>query len=392
MRSAAVLGLACLGGAAARRAGLHTVRIQPGADDTAAIADKELFSEKAAVFAVFQTNERYFSLVEEPTGRLWLFSRDDGPRLSLHPTATLARNFTETLALPRLSPGAALRLVHSRSAAHNFGAVFHGGVVGVGGQDQVAKRLPGQVGVALVLRTKAPIVDFASFAPYTAPAADVVLRGDHAGCVEARRGLQGRCEFDGKLSLAPHRGKLLLYARANTAPMQGGRGVQVSASTDGELKIWGAFQLVSFLDFQNVSAADSNVYFAAVNANPADNSTVVGLFPVHQGVSAYIAMAISCDGVHFSSLRKIYKSRAADSGRTTDHPVDGIVSRGGAVHFYVHRDVPGIAKGNSRIVRLETTMRKLHDYTHAQKDALHNRGLCDEVGEREDSDPVVRTM
>ena len=49
------------------------------------------------------------------------------------------------------------------------------------------------------------------------------LRGDHAGCVEERRSFEHACAFDGRFSLTHHRGRLFLYARANTVYEGGGR-------------------------------------------------------------------------------------------------------------------------------------------------------------------------
>lgn len=62
------------------------------------------------------------------------------------------------------------------------------------------------------------------------------LRGNHPGCVERREGA-GRCEFDGRFSVAVLGSRLLLYARANIVgqsiswhepkhPVFGGRHVQ----------------------------------------------------------------------------------------------------------------------------------------------------------------------
>jgi hypothetical protein len=50
-----------------------------------------------------------------------------------------------------------------------------------------------------------------------------------------------------------------------------------------------------------------------------------------------------CDGVHFSPLQHLVDSEpSAMHGRGMDHPVDGLIVRGGNVHFYVHRNVPGL--------------------------------------------------
>ena len=58
---------------------------------------------------------------------------------------------------------------------------------------------------------------------------DARVPGDHGGCVERRATFGGLCEFDGRVSLALFKGRLLLYARANTNPRGGGRWVQVGA-------------------------------------------------------------------------------------------------------------------------------------------------------------------
>ena len=46
-------------------------------------------------------------------------------------------------------------------------------------------------------------------------------------------------------------------------------------------------------------------------------------------------------------------------GRGIDHPVDGLVWQGGAVHFYVHQNVPGIPPmpGSQRIDRRSQLVR-----------------------------------
>ena len=73
---------------------------------------------------------------------------------------------------------------------------------------------------------------------------------------------------------------------------------------------------------------------AAVNPNPVDPETLIGLFPTLSagkgvaGRKAFVGMAISCDGAHFSSLRPVLRSMEGYMGRTTEHPVDGIVARG----------------------------------------------------------------
>ncbi len=69
--------------------------------------------------------------------------------------------------------------------------------------------------------------------------ARLILNGSHPGCVERRDPalmpwaalIPGRCEFDGRASLAHFGGRYHLYVRANPAA-HGQRFVQVSSSTD----------------------------------------------------------------------------------------------------------------------------------------------------------------
>ena len=107
-----------------------------------------------------------------------------------------------------------------------------------------------------------------------------------------------------------------------------------------------------------------------MNVNPVDDQTVLGIFPVREGPRAFVAVALSRDGVRFSRFREILKSTAADQGRSTDHPVDGLLVRGDNVFLYAHRDVPPFSRGRPRIVRLETTLDELRAYTVKAKAEL----------------------
>ena len=121
-------------------------------------------------------------------------------------------------------------------------------------------------------------------------------------------------------------------------------------------------------------------YFAAVNVNPVDDQTVLGIFPVREGPRAFVAVALSRDGVRFSRFREILKSTAADQGRSTDHPVDGLLVRGDNVFLYAHRDVPPFSRGRPRIVRLETTLDELRAYTVKAKAELDAAWPPEEIG------------
>jgi hypothetical protein len=95
------------------------------------------------------------------------------------------------------------------------------------------------------------------------------------------------------------------------------------------------------------------MYFGAVNANPVDARTVVGLFPTtvaskrkngkeKAGNShAAILAALSCDGVHFSTPVELLPAKSGGRGEVNDHPVDGFVRRGGDIYAYAHHGVPG---------------------------------------------------
>ena len=71
---------------------------------------------------------------------------------------------------------------------------------------------------------------------------------------------------------------------------------------------------------------------------------MLGLFPVNLGFEgeangdgeSFIALSLSCDGVHWSSLTKLVWT-TGHHGRTWDHPVDGVVLHGDNVYFMVTR-------------------------------------------------------
>jgi len=225
-----------------------------------------------------------------------------------------------------------------RERAMRDGPQLHVAVPGVLGFSARLADISSVVGVNSELRT---------------PPLHLLLRGDHAGCIDLRDGFQGRCEFDGRLSLARSAdGRLHVYARANQAVGGGGRHVQVATSLSGRLK--GPFTPFRPLQIDGYPTPYStrpgvrvnkyNTYFAAVKANPADNGrTLLGLFPIRTSRECFIGMAFSCDGVHFSKMHRFVDSEPSDTnGRGVDHPVDGLIVRGSFVYVYVHRNVPGV--------------------------------------------------
>lgn len=217
-----------------------------------------------------------------------------------------------------------------------------------------------------------------------------VLRGKHTGCIERRVDFAPRCEFDGRFSLAKIGSEWFVYARANLNPLGGGRFVQVTTTKDFDK--FSPFRLIQFatkvpassrIDQYDLDCATryGNVYYAAVNANPVDNRTHLGLFPLRienipdedriptlderrrkvNGIvwseayfgrggwvtfppsanSSMIALALTCDGVHFSTPKPLVAALPASIGRTNDHPIDGFVVKKHSLYFFVHVGVPG---------------------------------------------------
>ena len=177
-------------------------------------------------------------------------------------------------------------------------------------------------------------------------AGSLIIRGDHPGCIEARPGWNGICEYDGKLSFVrmASAGSVVwhVFARTNLKPYGGGRFVQVAnaSSVQGP---YGAFQRVQIDGYDE--GGPGNIYFAAVDNNPLDTETMLGLFPVNLGNEeeggngngeSFIALSLSCDGVHWSNLTRLVWS-VGMFGRTWDHPVDGVVLHGDNVYFMVTR-------------------------------------------------------
>ena len=198
----------------------------------------------------------------------------------------------------------------------------------------------------------------------------------HPGCIDrtywaTRREVtsspDGVCGFDGKLSLVHHRGRFLIYARANLQ-MRGGRFLQLARTERGAGPSgpFGKFELIRLSGREDDARwrATSNIYFGAVKQNVLDTSgrTLLGLFPIQasslpNGQSSaphgggYIGLALSCDGLTWGPLTPLATSGTA-LGRARDHPVDGLLvvksgGKGGAgaragvnVHVLVHKDVP----------------------------------------------------
>lgn len=187
-----------------------------------------------------------------------------------------------------------------------------------------------------------------------------VLNGHHPGCIEARF---ERCEYDGKWSVTVFHDVIYVYGRANLA-MKGGRWTTVTklavgdferALRDNEPPEFGPFEPIKFahgtvhpsVAFNAMAArrdASLNLYYFSVNAI---NDTLVAFFPVSTRDRAFLALAVSCDGVTFSAPHPLVDSQLVLRGhghdRAIDHTIDGFLRRDHGLHFYAQINVPGIA-------------------------------------------------
>ena len=173
----------------------------------------------------------------------------------------------------------------------------------------------------------------------------IIIRNDHPGCIEARPIFKGKCEYDGKLSFVrmTSAGSVVwhVFSRANLKQPGGGRFVQVANASSAQGP-YGAFQRIQIDGYDE--GGPGNIYFAAVDNNPLDTETMLGLFPVNLGFEgeengdgeSFIALSLSCDGVHWSNLTRLVWT-IGHHGRTWDHPVDGVVLHRDKVYFMVTR-------------------------------------------------------
>ena len=145
----------------------------------------------------------------------------------------------------------------------------------------------------------------------------VLVDGNHAGCIEARKKCGGSGEFDGQSVFVHFRNHWFLYTRAN--PRESGhRSVQVAiGKTYDEL---GPFQMVTF----NTVPAGTDIYLPHMYVTP-DRTAVVAILPVcFSGQrDGGIFAAYSSDGITFSQPLCIKKSETHNQ-RTSDMPVHGI--------------------------------------------------------------------
>lgn len=174
----------------------------------------------------------------------------------------------------------------------------------------------------------------------------LIIDGRHPGCVEKRKPSStgdffhlipgGVCEYDGRLSVVSFEGDLLLFTRSNPAA-RGSRHVQMTRSTD-DGTTWSPFQQVQIDGY----AGGGDIYFFAVQVNPAHAGSLVAVFPLVHRMRGCISIAISIDGVRWSRITPLL-SCSVYGERTMDQPaLPSMVRRGAEVWVYVHEEVPGI--------------------------------------------------
>ena len=176
----------------------------------------------------------------------------------------------------------------------------------------------------------------------------LVLRGFHAGCIE-RVFPEAECMYDGKISAAYHSvlRRFFLYVRLNSGKNM--RFIQVTSADDPSSESsFSALQPIQVDSWSGCDVMKTSIYFPNVVPNPADNSTLLGFFPINKISSGgaggkrlcHIAIAVSCDGVRFSTPKIILKNKCRPEGRVSDLVVGGLIVRNATLFFYVHRDMP----------------------------------------------------
>jgi hypothetical protein len=207
----------------------------------------------------------------------------------------------------------------------------------------------------------------------------VRVTGLHAGCQELRR-TPVTCEWDGKLSAALFGKGAALFGRLNTA--HGRRWVQVAVSDmiDGDFS---SFEPIRIKGWGGCRVRRASIYYAVIERNPVDANTLLGLFPMHEGRRCYLALAFSCDAVHWSAPTWLVDLGCSnEAGRVRDYPADGLVVRGSRIYYYVHRDMPtsnlvvnrDLPRDGSALVRHTLDAAWLRNTTRAALDDLG--GTC----------------
>ena len=161
-----------------------------------------------------------------------------------------------------------------------------------------------------------------------------------------------------------------------------------------------AFEVATFL------GETKNVTAAAVSSNPADAETFVAVLATTERVGparalrGAVALAVSCDGVHFSAPHEIATAQTDERGERGDAPVKGLPRRRAPrenrgvdptpreAYLFLRHDPPrGCARfqvGNGtaetargRVVRYALRLPALAELTRRHKEELHRHHHCD---------------
>ena len=124
----------------------------------------------------------------------------------------------------------------------------------------------------------------------------------------------------------------------------------------------------------------ASIYYIVVERNPVDANQLMGLFPMHEERRCYLALAFSCDAVHWSTPKPLINLGCSrEAGRVRDYPADGLVVRDDVVYYYIHSDMPtsnlvlnqDIPRDGSALVRHALSVNWLRN---ASRDALVDLG------------------
>lgn len=344
----------------------------------------------------------------QKSGTVWML----GKAIARHGLSlTLFLNCTASLQdCLSSSSGRSFRVGQYSDVTENFGVFTSddGTIVGIGGENGEKKNytlaetqrrekhgLPEETGAYIV---RAP--SFESLVRYGWSERLRAFGNDH-GCFERYFSL---CKLDSKFSVSTLGDLVHVYIRANLNETGGGRAVQVIQVplvdwmfSSNSLR-WSSFKLVEFargggrrrrdnLKLLNETCGDkhvdmladynsyrslkeNDVYLFNVKPNPVRPSSLLATFPVVLDFEcAFIAIAASSDGIHFSSPLPIIATETyMRSGRTFDHPVDGFRVEGETVSLYVQANVQGIVSKDldtwpPNIVRYDLDAQELGDYT-----------------------------
>lgn len=199
-----------------------------------------------------------------------------------------------------------------------------------------------------------------AFDPHTWTAPRLLVSAVHPGCVDnrLRAGYGAGCEYDGRVALVHHRGRYLLFTRANLDECQGrgGRFVQVTSSAD--TVTWSPFSLVAIAEY---SPPSGDIYFFAVQTSPTNPDQLIALYPLSQPPRGCICVSFSNDGSRWTRARSLVGCRPKMNGRTDVHPVmGGVVLRDEEVHIYMQEEVSGISFGwqPSKVVRYRLSLQR----------------------------------